>query len=102
MRGKGWTRIWIGIALLLGLVVSHGVEALAQDGAAPSSQEPITLELSVNNWGDAVIQAIEEGVKRFEALNPGIKVEVRRRGTWDRSEERRVGKKRESRRWLWK
>src|SRR5690606_39673873 len=60
------------------------------------------LELSVNNWGDAVIQAIEEGVKRFEALNPGIKVEVRRRGTWDRSEERRVGKKRESRRWLWK
>src|SRR5690606_35016377 len=41
------------------------------------------LELSINNWGDAVIQAIEEGVKRFEALNPGIKVEVRRRGTWD-------------------
>src|SRR5690606_27593402 len=83
MRGKGWTRFWIGIALLLGLVVSYGVEALAQDGAAPSSQEPTTLALLVNDWGDAVIQAIEEGVKRFEALNPGIKVEVRRSGTGD-------------------
>lgn len=83
MRGKGWTRIWIGIALLIALVATFAAEVLAQDGAAPSSQEPITLELSVNNWGDAVIQAIEEGVKRFEALNPGIKVEVRRRGTWD-------------------
>ncbi|HLS89843.1 MAG TPA: extracellular solute-binding protein, partial [Limnochordia bacterium] len=83
MRGKGWTRFWIGIALLIALVATFAAEVLAQDGAAPSSQEPITLELSVNNWGDAVIQAIEEGVKRFEALNPGIKVEVRRRGTWD-------------------
>jgi|GEM_PF-1056023 len=72
-----------GFALgLLGvsLLASPGAWAQPVNEAAPSS---VTLELSVNNWGDAVIEAIEAGVRRFEQLNPGINVEVRRRGTWD-------------------
>ncbi len=55
----------VGLALLIALG-SHS--ALAA--------EPIKLELGVNSWGPAVIQAINDGVDRFEAANPGIEVDV--------------------------
>lgn len=38
--------------------------------------EVIKMELGVNSWGNAVIQAIGDGARRFEAANPGVKVEV--------------------------
>jgi fructooligosaccharide transport system substrate-binding protein len=38
--------------------------------------EIIKMELGVNSWGNAVVEAIKGGVKRFEAANPGVEIMV--------------------------
>lgn len=89
MRVHSTVTRWVSASLVLVLMtagaMSLSLVVLPQAAvqAAAEAQGPTTLELSINNWGDAVMQAIEDGVRRFEELNPGIKVEVRRRGTWD-------------------
>jgi len=39
--------------------------------------ETIKLELGVNSWTQAVIDAIADGARRFAEANPGVEVEVR-------------------------
>lgn len=48
-----------------------------------AAQEPLVLELNLNNWDDRVIASVQEAVRRFEALNPDLKVNVVRRKSWD-------------------
>jgi ABC-type glycerol-3-phosphate transport system substrate-binding protein len=36
----------------------------------------IEMELMVNSWAPSVIQAMQDGLKRFEEQNPGVKVTI--------------------------
>ena len=54
----------VSVCLLVSMLM---VAALPVKGA-----DVIKMELGVNSWGNAVIQAIRDGVARFEAIRPGV------------------------------
>ena len=58
----------VSVCLLVSMLM---VAALPVKGA-----DVIKMELGVNSWGNAVIQAIRDGVARFEAIRPGVEVGV--------------------------
>jgi len=66
------------------VVIAALVAALTVCAAGASAQETIVIDIVTNSWHDAVIAAIERSAARYEAANPGIDVQVRRRtGSWD-------------------
>lgn len=48
-----------------------------------SAEDVLVLELNMNAWDDRVIASTQEAVRRFEELNPDIRVNVVRRKNWD-------------------
>lgn len=51
--------------------------------ATALAQDPLVLELNLHAWDDRVVASAQEAVRRFEELNPDIKVNVVRRVNWD-------------------
>lgn len=56
---------------------------LAPSVAPALAEDVVVLELNMNAWDDRVIASTQEAVRRFEELNPDLKVNVVRRTNWN-------------------